>query len=695
MARLGIPGFSINSLAYVDSRLATVPVVEGPRSPTVNDRNYPTWTEWRVSKNATGTDEEGDFWKLIRFESNGDATWVKFNESSTGPIVTFSDTANTKTGGDVNGNIRLYSPVNILSGVPTVNILTDEPNKQISFSLPDGPETACADYIVFGGDGALLPAGYKAGYETIQSALDAAPENSTIFVKEGTYTEALTISKHVTITAFAQSDRQTPPNVIIQGTSGNPAFTKDSGIRLQVTNVQLSTNGANIINNISSSTVFVDCRVRMEDGVTTFNNSSSSDLALSRCNMSGGASTTAKFLDNSGTGITWMTDCWLEMGANTASTISAGSLQILNCKIYLNKFTTSGAGLIVATQTNFGDIDNPGAFTYITTAGTGTSILSKCYIATLTATSISVGAGTTVQITNSTIESSNAAVIDGTGTLNYAGLSFTGSSSAITTTTQNIKHEGPSRIIGAANIGNVNYLGVSNTDNTSTTSGAYLEARSGGLSGGDPYVHYIVGGGNQEYAHGIDVSDSETWKLNAGGAVSSGTTLFQIPPSGDGIFPGTGALLVNSGTTLQKPSSPVNGMIRYDTDLAYIEGYSNGTWKDLTQSGGGGITWTVETGNKSMSVNEGYFSNSASDLEFTLPDTAAVGDIVHVIGMGAGLFKIAQNASETISFPTATTTAGVTGSVTSLDQYCSLELICNVADTSWIVKSSTGSFTTV
>lgn len=43
----------------------------------------------------------------------------------------------------------------------------------------------------------------------------------------------------------------------------------------------------------------------------------------------------------------------------------------------------------------------------------------------------------------------------------------------------------------------------------------------------------------------------------------------------------TGALRVPSGTTAQRPSSPVNGMLRYNTTIPQLEIYLGGTWTAL------------------------------------------------------------------------------------------------------------------
>lgn len=40
----------------------------------------------------------------------------------------------------------------------------------------------------------------------------------------------------------------------------------------------------------------------------------------------------------------------------------------------------------------------------------------------------------------------------------------------------------------------------------------------------------------------------------------------------------TGSVKIPAGTTAQRPASPVNGMIRYNTSINVLEGYANNTW---------------------------------------------------------------------------------------------------------------------
>jgi len=56
--------------------------------------------------------------------------------------------------------------------------------------------------------------------------------------------------------------------------------------------------------------------------------------------------------------------------------------------------------------------------------------------------------------------------------------------------------------------------------------------------------------------------------------------------TGDVILGTTSALELPDGTTGQRPGSPVNGMIRYNTTLNQFEGYKNAVWGAI----GGGAT---------------------------------------------------------------------------------------------------------
>ena len=68
---------------------------------------------------------------------------------------------------------------------------------------------------------------------------------------------------------------------------------------------------------------------------------------------------------------------------------------------------------------------------------------------------------------------------------------------------------------------------------------------------------------------------------------------------------GTGAAKLNVGTTAQRPASPVDGDIRYNTSTLKYEGYSNGAWGQLGGGATGGGTDQVFNLN-SKTVNTSY-----------------------------------------------------------------------------------------
>lgn len=59
-----------------------------------------------------------------------------------------------------------------------------------------------------------------------------------------------------------------------------------------------------------------------------------------------------------------------------------------------------------------------------------------------------------------------------------------------------------------------------------------------------------------------------------------------IKIQGDTVIYDDKVFKVGSGTTAQRPQTPTEGMIRYNTDLETFEGYSNGMWGAI----GGGAT---------------------------------------------------------------------------------------------------------
>lgn len=111
---------------------------------------------------------------------------------------------------------------------------------------------------------------------------------------------------------------------------------------------------------------------------------------------------------------------------------------------------------------------------------------------------------------------------------------------------------------------------------------------------------------------------------------------------------------------------------------------------------GGGLAWSTEAANIGAVFSHGYIANGAGTVVFTLPANSVVGDLIRVTGMNnATGWRIAQNAGQTIHFGASNTTTGVGGYLESTAIYDAVEIVCNIADTDWIVLSSIGNITIV
>lgn len=116
------------------------------------------------------------------------------------------------------------------------------------------------------------------------------------------------------------------------------------------------------------------------------------------------------------------------------------------------------------------------------------------------------------------------------------------------------------------------------------------------------------------------------------------------------------------------------------TGLTIVQNGSNIT---LSVSGSG-TSWVNVTGtSQAMISNTSYVPNNAGLVTLSLPTTSSFGDVIDVVGYGAGGWTISQATGQQIILGVSSTTSGSGGSVSSTNKNDSLSLVCVVANTIW------------
>jgi len=129
----------------------------------------------------------------------------------------------------------------------------------------------------------------------------------------------------------------------------------------------------------------------------------------------------------------------------------------------------------------------------------------------------------------------------------------------------------------------------------------------------------VAADGQTPMTGNLDLNTHKIVNLVAGSAAGDAIEFaqFKTPTfTGNVTMSSTGFALIPAGTTAERPVSPANGQIRYNTTTAQFEGYQGGAWGQLGggATGGGGdevfqenslivtTSYTLSTGKNAMSV---------------------------------------------------------------------------------------------
>lgn len=499
------------------------------------------------------------------------------------------------SGGGLVTSITGVSPIeaNGVSGVAqsgAVSISTTQSDLHVQrFIVSAGGSSDGANYTT-------LAAGYAAAF--------AAGGQQTVWVQDGTYTENITLTNGVNITGA--SNNGITNNVIIIGN-----LTLASGV-VSVSNIQLQTNSAPCItvSGSSASTLWLEnVYINGSNAVPiSMNNSNSAATINCKNSILSINQSSGSYYNKTSPGI--LQFFWSDFNNNTLSSTpsnnSAGTVYFMNCEVG-GTFSTSSTGTVSLTNTtvNNGVSNLP----FVTTAGSGTSIIDNCTIYSGTASAISVGTGTIVQAYSSTINSSNTNAITGAGNIEYSGLIFSGTSSTINTSTQTplalSYQQGGTGLTAPGTSGNVlqsngtKWISAAAAGGSTTAFYAYASNQS--------FNNNVMGGGSP----GPYTVQFDSTTRNDGTSFNTATGLFTAPSSGFYCFSGVLYFHSNGGFSagsevIASSIGSVNSQVFYQQ--LTIDASNSGTNICLP------FTWMLN-----MSISEtiglqGYCNNALQDV---------------------------------------------------------------------------------
>lgn len=225
---------------------------------------------------------------------------------------------------------------------------------------------------------------------------------------------------------------------------------------------------------------------------------------------------------------------------------------------------------------------------------------------------------------------------------------------------------GVSGSLEASNVGLIAKTGGSVTGRQIVAGSAGVQITNGNGVSGNPSVGLtgavaalagLAGTGILAVVNGSSVTGlnifGTTDQINVANGSGIGNPTISI--ANNPILPGTEAVLIPNGTTAERPVSPVNGMLRYNTDLGLLEAYLNGQFVTLT-SGGSGVT--------SIATGTGLTGGPITMTGTISIDVSGVSPATY--GSATATPVIAVNAQGQITSATNTTITPAIGSITGL-----------------------------
>lgn len=251
----------------------------------------------------------------------------------------------------------------------------------------------------------------------------------------------------------------------------------------------------------------------------------------------------------------------------------------------------------------------------------------------------------------------------------------------------------------------IGYNGLTSIINASTTGGCSLGTTANPFGtmvlGSSSTSNVTISPASQAAARTYTIGDAggaAQFIMSAYGSAQSISSILNITNSTSASSTTTGALVVTGGVGVGGSIYCPNLFATSSTNQLLLGPASNTTISSPTpasprtytiQDAGQNanfvlnLTTDVTGTTQTIIANSTYIADNASQVTFTLPATANVGDTFTIWGKGAGGFKIAQNAGQLIHVGNLVTTTGTSGSIQSTGQWDSVEVICVTANTTF------------
>lgn len=368
------------------------------------------------------------------------------------------------------------------------------------------------------------PLGFNGTHTTIASAITSATAGDTIYVMGGTYTENLTLKASVNLETY-----QTASNTGVVKLIGKMSYSGTGNV--SVSGFYLQTNSDYVVEITGSSpsivildNVYINCA----NNTGLHNTSSNAAAQINVYNSNGDIATTgiALHTNASAGNISYVNTFITNSGNSTTASATSSGITASYWSGFGCAFSFSGSSVGGFTASS---IIVPNG-TAITTTGTSVVNCENCFTASGTASTFSIGSGTTLDAWNTIVNSTNTNAVAGSGNYGQCNVSYTGTGIGLAgtlTITTNISSD-VTKVVRQVFTAGGTYTptaGMKYADVICLGGGG---AGGGAAATGGATVSGGAGGAAGEYAQGVfskaTIGTSQTVTIGAGGTGASGTT---------------------------------------------------------------------------------------------------------------------------------------------------------------------------